>query len=104
MVRRSGREAKAAVEFARRQTPRGSTNLYGGLMQAFEDPAVDTIYLLSDGAPSAGEVIDPDQIRRHVLRANALRKIQIHCISVGQRSAFLKALAAENDGSYVEAL
>ena len=43
----------AAEAFVKRQKPRGSTNIYDALMHAFKDADVDTVYLLSDGAPTA---------------------------------------------------
>lgn len=40
----------------RTRRPIGATYLYDGLEAALDDPEVETIYLLSDGAPSGGEV------------------------------------------------
>lgn len=78
----------------------GGTNIYGALERAFMDPNVDTIYLLTDGEPSAGEVVLPDDIADEVRRWNRLRQIVIHTIGFGIDSALLKRLAEESGGIY----
>jgi hypothetical protein len=93
-----------ALEFTSRHGAGGGTNVYGALMAAFDDPEVDTLYLLSDGDPSTGAVIDTAKIHNRLLRLNETRKIRIHCISIGKSSAFMKSLAEATGGSYVEFL
>ncbi|MEM8713892.1 MAG: hypothetical protein AAGG01_23355, partial [Planctomycetota bacterium] len=48
-----------ALLYVSRLDALGGTNLYDALAFAFDDPDVDTIYLLSDGEPSIGDLIDP---------------------------------------------
>ncbi len=76
------------------------TNIFDALEKAFEDPKVDTIYLLTDGQPSAGRVRTTDAILEEVRRWNRTRQIVIHCIGFGLDSDLLKRLAAENGGTY----
>ncbi len=78
----------------------GSTNIFDAIERAFADPDVDTVYLLTDGEPSAGRIRDIDGIAEEVRRWNRTRQLVIHCIGVGIDSALLKRLAAENGGSY----
>lgn len=78
----------------------GGTNTYGALMAAMEDPEVDTIYLLTDGVPTAGEITDSEEILDAVLRQNRTRQIVIHCISIGMKSELLMDLAALTGGQY----
>jgi hypothetical protein len=95
----------------------GMTNTYGALMAALgvdeeyeEDAArrtfnneVDTIYFLSDGEPTVGTIIDQDEIREAVFRVNKVRKVTLHTIAIGDfRKSFLKHLAQENGGVYVD--
>ncbi len=96
----------------------GKTNTYAALMAALgvqEDKGrrtgydrnlksnVDTIYFLSDGAPTVGKVIDKEEIRMEVKRVNKVRKIVIHAIAIGDfQKDFMKALAKENGGVYVD--
>lgn len=81
--------------------PTGGTNIHGALKKAFDDPDVDTIYLLTDGQPSAGQITDIQELADEVRRWNRTRQIVIHGIAIGMESVLLKRLAAESGGSYV---
>jgi hypothetical protein len=94
--------------------PSGPTNLYGALDRALElggrglhdkyyAAGFDTLYVISDGAPTAGPVVDKDEIRRRVRDTNRLRRIAIHCVTFGDKNDtdFLAELAAENGGRHV---
>jgi hypothetical protein len=94
--------------------PRGPTNLHGALDRALgfankglDDEryaaAFDTIYVLTDGAPSYGRVTDKDEIRRLVRETNHLKRLTIHAITFGAKNdtEFLKLLAEENGGRHV---
>jgi HEAT repeat protein len=92
------KEAQAVVA---RLAPRGQTNIFDSLEFAFTHKEADTIYLLSDGDPTAGRIIDKEDILREIRKMNRLRQIVIHTISFGE-SPFLKELATQNGGQYVE--
>jgi len=79
----------------------GATAIYNGLKAAFEDQRVDTIYLLTDGGPSGGELDDIDEIIAEVRRWNSLRHLVIHSVAVGRKSPLLQTLAADSNGRYV---
>ena len=92
----------------------GPTNLHGALAKALDfggrglydkyyRAGFDTLCVISDGAPTVGEVTDKDEIRRRVREANSLRKIAIHCITFGDSNDtdFLRMLAQENGGRHV---
>ncbi|MGH7149857.1 MAG: HEAT repeat domain-containing protein [Planctomycetota bacterium] len=91
-----------AVGFASRRAPAGGTNVYEALARAFEDPEVDTIYLLSDGEPSAGAVRDPSLLRAEVRGWNRFRRVVVHGISIGTSSQLLEGLAADSGGRFVK--
>ncbi len=80
----------------------GGTNLYDALQYAFDDPDVDTIYLLSDGEPSVGDLIDPQLIRDDIAERNKNRGIEIHTIAIGTGLQVLEWLAEDSGGSYFE--
>lgn len=92
----------------------GRTNTYGALMHALgvgtakRKPqsytvAVDTIFFLSDGDPSAGEYVDTRDILREVREANELRKVVIHTLAIGEfQRGFMRQLASENGGVFVD--
>lgn len=92
----------------------GGTNIYGALEAALDiagakggdawsQPEVDTIYFLSDGRPSVGITLDPDEILAFVRERNAAAGITIHTVGLsGAQDAYLlKSLAEQNGGSYV---
>lgn len=90
-----------ALEFVSRLGPFGGTNLFGGLEAAFEDQDVDTIFVLSDGEPSVGDIIDPQLIREAIQEMNATRDVVIHAVSVGLDLEILRWLAEDTGGTYV---
>lgn len=101
-----------AVEFVRSLKAGGETNAFGALAKAFEDPATDTIYLLSDGSPTIGEETIPELILQRVAQWNAHRRVIIHCIGFFPGTAknedkqqardFLSKLALAHEGFYLE--
>jgi hypothetical protein len=102
--------------------PVGSTYIDGALQMAFKmaglgsyDKAypqvgVDTIFLLSDGAPTDNawpevKEMDPKEILAHVREWNSQKRVVIHCIGIDnvvQGITFMKDLARENGGTYVD--
>ena len=110
-------EAKA---WFRDTKPSGSTYVDGALRLAFSmagmgayDKAypgvgVDTILLLSDGAPTDNTLpvsnnMDPEEILKHVAEWNPQHRIVIHCVGIDnvvQGIEFMKKLAAQNGGTY----
>ncbi len=94
--------------------PNGPTNLYEaletalgfggrGLYDKYYGAGFDTLYVITDGAPTAGPVTDKLEIRKRVREANQLRKIAIHCITFGDQNdtSFLKPMAEENGGRHI---
>jgi hypothetical protein len=128
------------------KTPAGNTNIHDALKAAFDikmpDRGVpgggggaqvtggpsarkadkggaDTIFFLTDGKPTTGKIMDPAGILAAVATWNETRRIQIHCIGIGDQDAeqggggggggrddkadrdFLRKLAEQNGGTYV---
>ncbi|MFT4842272.1 MAG: hypothetical protein ACJAUC_003585 [Planctomycetota bacterium] len=94
--------------------PNGPTNLYDalqtalgfggrGLYDKYYGAGFDTLYVITDGAPTAGPVTDKVEIRKRVREANQLRKIAIHCITFGDKNdtSFLGPMAEENGGRHI---
>src|SRR5690606_17752774 len=99
----------------------GKTNTFKALMYAFGvDPdkprtaastaastvaksKLDTVYFLSDGRPSVGKIVDTEEIRKAVREENAVHKIVLHTIAIGEfQKEFLHALATDNGGVFVD--
>jgi hypothetical protein len=94
-----------AMDHVRNLTPRGMTNVHDTLMSALDDPEVNTIYFLSDGAPTMGKIMDPDGILAEVRLRNAERKVKIHTIGFHLDPAaavLMRRLSEENHGSFIE--
>ena len=95
---------------------KGKTNTYGALMAALDvKPGgartgdknyvvdVDTIFFLSDGRPTVGQFVDPDDILRELAAANELRKVVIHTIAIGEfQKDFMRKIAERNGGVFVD--
>jgi hypothetical protein len=92
-------EAKAYVE---KLLPFGGTNTYDALKEAFKDPDVDTIFLMSDGEPTVGQVIDPLIMREHVKQWNEHRDITINTIAVAGHFQILEWLAEDSGGTHIK--
>ena len=89
-----------ALEFVKGIETRNGTNVFDTLEFALGDKRVDTIYLLSDGLPTAGRLLDLPSITREVQALNRRRGVAIHCIAFGEESKLLEAIAKENGGQY----
>ncbi len=94
----------SAREFVKTLVAKGGTNVHDAMQMAFDDMTVDTIYLLSDGYPSAGPVTDIRQLADDIRSWNTARRIIIHSIAIGTDSVLLKRLAEESGGVYVRRL
>lgn len=92
----------SAVAYAQKMRPGGGTNLFGALRKAFEDPEVDTIFVLSDGEPSIGAITDPWGIRNEVATWNQDRGVVINAISVGGKYRILEWLALDSGGVHTQ--
>jgi hypothetical protein len=89
------------------------TNTYGALMAAFglADEAVpnwkartkvDTIFLVTDGAPTIGEIVEPPKLVAAITDMNRSRGVVIHLICFDEAAARnLAGLATQNGGKVV---
>ncbi|MGE0145121.1 MAG: VWA domain-containing protein [Planctomycetota bacterium] len=95
------KNVERAAQWIERLTIRGATNIYDSLEFALAIPRVETVFLLTDGGPSAGKLIDMDEIRRAIRLQNADRLVRINTIQIGggpREKNFLGGLASENHG------
>jgi von Willebrand factor type A domain len=90
------------------------TNIYGALRAAVGlhekptlgaqlDPIPDTIYFLTDGTPTRGEITDTDTILSWMRDVNRFAKVELHIIAMGTMGVdlgFLQRLADENFGTF----
>lgn len=90
---------RAAAAFVNQLPPEGGTATSDALEAAFTFDA-EAIFFLSDGAPSAGKIVDPRAIVDYVTRLNAGRYVSVNTISIMGGAAFLEDLAKANNGSF----
>jgi len=91
-----------ATMYVRDRRAGGSTNLCEALTQALADAETDAIYLLTDGEPTSGKIIDPALLRADVHHKNHGRRVEIHTIALGHSSALLQHIAEDSHGIYTE--
>jgi HEAT repeat protein len=104
LVPADANQRRRLATFLRPCDGEGRTNLYDALELALEDDEADTVFLLSDGAPSRGKYQFRERVREHVRRLNRMKKMAIHTIAFGGRDVdrgFLKDLAEANTGVFV---
>lgn len=91
--------------------PAGGTGLYDALADVLPlegapvaslTDAPDTLFLLTDGEPTVGRVVDKSEILRRVAEANRISRVVVHTIFVGAgdgaSGSFLTELAQSNGG------
>ncbi len=91
------------------------TNIFGALRAAVGlhekstlaadlDPIPDTIYFLTDGTPTRGEITDMDTILSWMRDVNRFAKVDLHVIAMGNVGVdlrFLASLAEQNGGEFI---
>ena len=102
LVPATSEHKEAAIAFLEEQGIRGGTNIYGVLTAAL-DSGADTIFLLSDGEPNQGAIVDPALIIEEIAARNAHAAATIHTIGLSQdqNAELLVNLASRNGGRYV---
>ena len=103
---------QALLARARRLAPKGATNLFGALKAGLAiktlaygtryGTEVDEIFLLSDGEPTAGEVVDTSKILGIICETNRHSGVRINTLYMGGGgdSDFMRKLAERNGGTY----
>jgi len=101
LVPASEKNKSLAMAFVKKLSATGGTNAMAGLNQSFTLSGADIIFFLSDGHPSDAR---PDDILKRVDILNSKRDVAIYSIGLGddKDEVFMKNLADENNGKYVE--
>lgn len=88
-----------ALEAFERSTLRGKGDAYGALVRALEDPEVDTLVLLTDGAPSGGERWNVELMGHLFARENRLRNVAVDVVLFEARRALVGYWSALSEAS-----
>jgi hypothetical protein len=110
-------EVANAQEFVRQLVPANCTNIHDAMQEAFRlagrgafdkwyASGVDTIFLLTDGAPTTPDNTpdSTDAVLEAVRQWNPAKRVVIHTIGIGKdiNDVFLKQLSVENGGRFVQ--
>ncbi len=93
-----------AIAWVEALGPGGTTNVFDTLESALKDQDVNTIYFLSDGAPTAGSIQDTPGILGKIGELNQARKVKIHTIGLhldSEAEKLMQGLAEQNFGRYI---
>lgn len=92
LVPANDRNKDRARKFVEAMKADGGTNMWAGLEAGLKmksliygdryESAVDEIFVVSDGAPSVGDIIDPLEILRLVTETNRFSKVRINTIYI----------------------
>ncbi len=115
LVQATSANKKLAVVSVKALESGGGTNISDALEEAFHlagagvnDPEkeleVETVFLLSDGEPSAGKHTNTRDILEAVESWNPLKRVTIHTIGLGDNHDrdFMRQLAEDNGGTYID--
>jgi len=97
------------------QPAKGETNIHGALKAALGlsesssinarlDPIPDTVYFLTDGSPTRGEITTAPELLEWFKSINRYAKVQLHVIAMGNLGVdlpFLRKLAAAGGGKFI---
>lgn len=103
LIRATRAERTEAGKRVKELYSEGGTNIFDSLEMAMDIPRVESIFLLSDGAPGVGRIINPDAILDEMKRMNRYARVRINTISIGGTPTmknFMQRLAAQNYGSH----
>lgn len=93
-----------AAVFIHRLGYGGSTNTHGALRESMEfDDDLEAVFLLTDGIPSSGRLVQPAAIINDIVHRNRLRHLKINTIGIAVNSKtqlFLKTLAQKCSGQF----
>jgi len=96
-----------ALRFLQKRPPEGRTNIFDALAAAMADREVDTVFLLTDGAPTEGQETTRTGFLRGLAHLRRWRPVRVHCVEVGAGNTgtrwkgFLAEVAAACGGARV---
>lgn len=105
----------AACSAVKTANSKGETNIHGALKAALGlhdrdsletslDPIPDTVYFLTDGSPTRGEITDSDALLSWFEFLNRYAKVELHVVAMGNLGVdltFLRRLAEVGGGDFI---
>lgn len=108
LVPATSNNKQKAIHLLENLIPEDKTNTWGAITAAFDlldnerksyGKGPDTMYLVTDGAPSIGDIVDPDQIYEATMQLWKVAQIRIHCIGIGVNLKFMRKLCRRTGGT-----
>jgi len=112
----AGAMGENAIGTVKALNPSGQTNYYdalraimglgetGGSWQSGFPDTPDTLFFLTDGTPTDGEITKADELLSWFNERNRFARLRVHVIAMGNTGVdieFLRALATANDGTFL---
>lgn len=95
---------REAIAFVQRLGYGDRTNTYGALLGTLQfDSQLEAVFMLSDGRPTLGKIMQPAAIVADIMHRNRFRHLHFNTVGIAvneQTERFLKALAEESGGEY----
>lgn len=115
LVQATSANKNLAIAYLENLHSGGGTNLSDAVEEAFQlagagatdanaELGVETIFLLSDGSPTAGKITDKNQILEKIGIWNSAKRVTIHTIGLGEDcdKDFMKKIAEQNSGQFID--
>ncbi|MEM9380163.1 MAG: hypothetical protein AAGB93_09480 [Planctomycetota bacterium] len=102
LVPASKKNVERAIQAFRGSGLRGKGNLWDALVPVLRDPEIDTVVLLTDGAPTGGTRWNVDLMRTLLLDENRFRGVTIHVLLFDASKGLQKRwrrIAEDHDGA-----
>lgn len=97
---------QSAARFVEYLSAGSTTNTYAALRRSLEfDDQLEAVFLLTDGEPTTGMVVQPPVILLDILRRNEVQNLTINTIAIAVdplMASFLRKLAEPSHGEYRE--
>ena len=96
------RSRKKALTFMEDADTGGDKDLWAALVQALEDPEIDTIYLLTSGEPEVGLYVHGNRISEFLAELNRFQKVTVHAVAYSPQGFWhhISQIAAVTGGEF----
>ncbi|PAY19673.1 hypothetical protein CKO51_10090 [Rhodopirellula sp. SM50] len=95
-----------AIRFVEYLSAGRSTNTYAALRRSLSfDPQLEAVFLLTDGEPTYGKIVNPSAILLDILRRNEVHNVTINTIAIAVEplmATFLRNLSEPSNGEFRE--
>ena len=106
LVEANDSNKRNAIRFVEYLSAGRSTNTYAALRRSLSfDPQLEAVFLLTDGEPTYGQIVNPSAILLDILRRNEVHNVTINTIAIAVEplmATFLRNLSEPSNGEFRE--